>query len=94
MRHASAALPFLAMAVGPVYRYACEPSRKHRRGPEVAAASQAELAADFAHRLKRISEVDRQAILTRTAGALSPVEAGELERVIDEGCEQVDEHGW
>lgn len=31
---------------------------------------------------------------TRTAGALSPEEADELERVIEEGCERIDEHGW
>ena len=53
-----------------------------------------EVAADFVHRLKRISEEERQAILTRTAGALSPEEAGELERVIEEGCEKIDEPGW
>ena len=53
-----------------------------------------EVAADFVQRLKRISEEDRQAILARTAGALSPEEADELERVIEEGCEKVDEHGW
>jgi hypothetical protein len=46
------------------------------------------------HRLKRISEEERQPILTRTAGALSQQEADELERVIEEGCEKTDEHGW
>ena len=53
-----------------------------------------EAAADFVQRLKRISEEERQAIFTRTAGALSPEEADELERVIEEGCEQIDEDGW
>jgi hypothetical protein len=53
-----------------------------------------EVAADFVHRLRRISEEERQAILTRTAGALSPAEADELERVIEEGCEKIDERGW
>lgn len=53
-----------------------------------------EVAADFVHRRKRISEEERQAILARTAGALSPEEADELERVIEEGCEKIDEHGW
>jgi hypothetical protein len=52
------------------------------------------VAADFVHRLRRISEEERQAILTRTAGALSPKEADELERVIEEGCEKIDENGW
>lgn len=53
-----------------------------------------EVAAGLLHRLKRISEEERQAILARTAGALAPEEAGELERVIEEGCEKIDEHGW
>jgi hypothetical protein len=53
-----------------------------------------EVAADFVHRPKRIGEEERQAILTRTAGALSAEEADELERVIEEGCEKIDEHGW
>ena len=53
-----------------------------------------EVAAGFVQRLKRISQEERQAILTRTAGALSPQEADELERVIEEGCEKIDEHGW
>jgi hypothetical protein len=47
-----------------------------------------EVAADFVHRPKRISEEERQAIFTRTAGALSAEEADELERVIEEGCEK------
>ena len=53
-----------------------------------------EVAADFVHRLKRISEEERQSIFTRTAGALSAEEADELERVIEEGCENIDEDGW
>jgi hypothetical protein len=53
-----------------------------------------DVAADFVHRLKRISEDERQAIFVRTAGALSSQEASELERVIDEGCEKIDERGW
>ena len=39
-----------------------------------------EVAADFVQRLKRISQEERQAILARTAGALSPEEADELEQ--------------
>jgi hypothetical protein len=53
-----------------------------------------EVAADFVHRLKRISEEERQAIFVRTSGILSSEEATELERVIDEGCEKIDERGW
>ena len=53
-----------------------------------------EAAADFVYRLKRTSQEERQAILARTAGVLSPEEAGELNRVIEEGCEKIDESGW
>ena len=53
-----------------------------------------EVAAELVHRLKRISEEERPAALARTFGCLSPEEAGELERVIEEGCEQINEHGW
>jgi hypothetical protein len=53
-----------------------------------------EAAADFVQRLKRIAEEERQAVLARTAGALKAEEADELERVIEEGCEEIDEHGW
>jgi hypothetical protein len=53
-----------------------------------------EVAADFVHRLKQISQEERQAALARTAGCLSPEEADELNRVIEEGCERIDEHGW
>lgn len=52
------------------------------------------VAADFVHRLKRISDEDRQAILTRTAGALSPQEANQLEQAIEEGCEKIDAADW
>jgi hypothetical protein len=52
------------------------------------------VAADFVHRLNRISQTEREAALARTFGCLSPEEAGEMERVIEEGCEQVNEHGW
>jgi hypothetical protein len=37
---------------------------------------------------------ERQAALARPFGSLSPEEADELERVIEEGCEQINEHGW
>lgn len=53
-----------------------------------------EVAADFVRRLKRISEEERRAILTRTAGAFSAEEADEFERVVEEGCERIDEDGW
>jgi hypothetical protein len=52
------------------------------------------MAAGSIQRLKGISQEERQAILARTAGSLSPEEADELGRVIEEGCEQINEHGW
>ena len=53
-----------------------------------------EMAADFIRRLKPISDVEREAALARTFGCLSPEEADEMERVIEEGCEQINEHAW
>jgi hypothetical protein len=53
-----------------------------------------EVAAAFVHRLSRITDDERRAILANTAGVLTEAEAEELERVIDEGCGNVDEHNW
>ena len=53
-----------------------------------------EVAADFVHRLKRISEEERQALLALTCGSLSPEDADAMEKAIEEGCEQINEHGW
>ena len=53
-----------------------------------------ELAADFVHRLKQISEEERQTILAQTFGSLSAEDADAMERAIEEGCEQIDERGW
>jgi len=53
-----------------------------------------QMAADFIQRLKGVSQEERQAALARTFGCLSPEEADELEKVIEEGCEQINEHGW
>ena len=53
-----------------------------------------EMAANFIRRLKPIGQVEREAALARTFGCLSPEEADEMERVIEEGCEQINEHGW
>jgi hypothetical protein len=36
---------------------------------------------------------ERHAIIDRTAGSLTREEADEWERIIAEGCEQLDEHG-
>ena len=53
-----------------------------------------EIAASFIRRLKPISEAGREAALARTFGCLSPEEADEMERVVEEGCERINEHGW
>jgi len=53
-----------------------------------------EMAANYIRQLKPIGKEAREAALARTFGCLSPEEADELERVIEEGCEQINEHGW
>jgi hypothetical protein len=45
-----------------------------------------EMAADSIRRLKPISVAKREAALARTFGCLSPEEADEMERVVEEGC--------
>ena len=52
---------------------------------------QLDSAADYIHRLKTISTADRAAIIERTAGSLTPEEGEELVRIIEAGCEQIDE---
>jgi len=52
------------------------------------------MAADYIQRLKDTSQEERQAALARTFGCLSPEEADQMEKVIEEGCEQINEHGW
>ena len=49
-------------------------------------------AADYIHRLTAISHAETVAILERTAGSLTPDEGDELARIIEEGCERIDEH--
>jgi len=51
-------------------------------------------AADFIHKLRTTSDAERSAIIDRTAGSLTPEEGDELARIIEEGCEQVDERDW
>jgi hypothetical protein len=53
-----------------------------------------EMAANYITQLKPMPQNERQAILARTAGALSREEADEMDRVIAEGCENVDVSGW
>jgi hypothetical protein len=50
-----------------------------------------ESAADYIHKLRTISDAERAAIIDRTAGSLTPEEGDELARIIEEGCEQLDE---
>ena len=50
-----------------------------------------ESAADYIHKLRTISDAERNAIIERTAGSLTPEEGDELARIIEEGCEQVDD---
>jgi hypothetical protein len=40
-----------------------------------------------------ISVAERNAIIDRIAGFLTSAEADELARIIEECCEQIDEHG-
>jgi len=51
-------------------------------------------AANYIHRLKETSTAERRAALGSTAGTLTPDEADELARIIEEGCEQVDAREW
>ena len=53
-----------------------------------------ELAADYIRRLKPVSPEQREAALARTFGCLSLEEADEMERIIEEGCEQINEPAW
>jgi hypothetical protein len=53
-----------------------------------------EMAANYIRQLKLITKEEREAALARTFGCLSPQEADELEKVIEEGCERINEHGW
>jgi hypothetical protein len=53
-----------------------------------------EQAADYIHRLHAGSRLERKAALRRTAGSLTNDEADELARIIEKGCEQIDERDW
>ena len=56
--------------------------------------SQLARAADFIHRLKTVTQAERQAILDCTFGSLTEEEAAEMEQVIEQGCEQIVERDW
>ena len=53
-----------------------------------------ESAADYIHKLKTISHAERVAIIDRTSGSLTKEEGDELARIIEEGCERIDERDW
>jgi hypothetical protein len=42
------------------------------------------------HKYRSITEAERAAIIDRTAGSLTEAEGEELNRIIEEGCEQID----
>ena len=50
--------------------------------------------ADYIHKLKTISRAERIAIIDRTSGSLTKEEGDEFARIIEDGCEQVDERDW
>jgi hypothetical protein len=86
--------PLLAWAIMPVYLEIVSPLENIVEDLKSLPPARLEVAADFVHRLKRISEEERQAVLAQTAGSLSPEDADAMERAIEEGCEQINEHGW
>ncbi len=51
-------------------------------------------AAAYIHKLKTIGHAERAAIIDRTSGSLTKEEGDELARIIEKGCEQVDERDW
>ncbi len=57
-------------------------------------APQLEKAAEYIHRLREVNRTERLAAIEKSAGILSEAEGAELERIITEGCEQVDARDW
>jgi DNA-directed RNA polymerase subunit F len=53
-----------------------------------------ERVAEYIHGLHANNQKERKALLRRAAGTLSNEEADELARIIEEGCEQIDERDW
>ena len=81
-------------AIMPVYREVVSPLENIVEDLKSLPPDRLEMAASFIRRLKPINQAERQAALARTFGCLSPQEADEMERVIEEGCEQINERGW
>ena len=84
----------LAAEMSPVYLGVVSPLGNIFEDLKSLPPERLEAAADFIRRLKPVSQLERQAALDRTFGCLSPEEADELERVIEEGCGKIDEDGW
>lgn len=82
------------MVIMPVYLEVVSPLESIVEDLKTLPPARLEVAADFVHRLKRISEEERQALLAQTCGSLSPEDADAMEKAIEEGCEQINEHGW
>jgi hypothetical protein len=55
---------------------------------------QLDSAADYIQKLKTISHAERVAIIDRTSGSLTKEEGDALARIIEEGCERIDEREW
>ncbi len=87
-------LLLLAWAIMPVYLEAVSPLDSIVEDLRSLPPDRLEMAASFIRRLKPISQAERDAALSRTFGCLSPEEADEMERVIEEGCEQINERAW
>jgi hypothetical protein len=52
-----------------------------------------EQAAAYIHRLRQASQAERLEALRATAGALTPAEADDWTKAIED-CERIDESGW
>lgn len=50
-----------------------------------------EMAAHYIHQLKGVLSVPRLEILKQIGGSLTSEEVDEFERIIEEGCENIDE---
>jgi hypothetical protein len=84
----------VAEAATPVYLEVVSPLENIVEDLKTLPPDRLEMAASYIRRLKPISQAEREAALARTFGCLSPEEADELERVIEEGCEQINERAW
>jgi hypothetical protein len=88
------AVPRFAQATTAVYLGVVSPLENIVEDLKALPPDRLEMAASFIRRLKPISQAEREAALARTFGCLSPEEADEMERVIEEGCEQINERAW